>query len=120
MLDTATIDPPEPASTIARATARIVSQVPVRLVSMTRCQSAALLQQQPGRPDACARDESVGRPVLGDRLVDRGGNRVGIADVAIDVAAVDVPHHHVVASRAQPVDDRTADAGPAAGDDVIA
>ena len=42
MLDTATIDPPDPESIIVRATARMVSQVPVRLVSMTRCQSLGL------------------------------------------------------------------------------
>ena len=40
MLDTATMDPPPPLSIIARATARIVSQVPVRLTSITRFQSA--------------------------------------------------------------------------------
>ena len=42
MLDTATMDPPEPAFTICCATARIVSHVPVRLVSMTRCQSSGV------------------------------------------------------------------------------
>ena len=88
MLDTATIDPPEPASTIARATARIVSHVPVRLVSMTRRQSAGVcVEQQTRRADARARDEPVGYPVVGDRSVDRGRHRVGIADVAVDVAA---------------------------------
>jgi len=42
MLDTATIDPPEPASIITRATARMVNHVPVRLISMTRRQSAGV------------------------------------------------------------------------------
>jgi hypothetical protein len=39
-VDTATIDPPEPGSIIARATARMVSHAPVRLISMIRRQSA--------------------------------------------------------------------------------
>jgi hypothetical protein len=41
MLETATIEPPTPASIMARAPARMVSQVPVRFTANTRCQSAS-------------------------------------------------------------------------------
>jgi hypothetical protein len=50
ILETATIAPPLPASTIAWATALIVSHVPVRLVSMTRRHSAGLWSSS--SPDA--------------------------------------------------------------------
>ena len=77
MLDTATIDPPGPASTIARATARIVSQVPVRLVSMT-----AARQRRSGPPTAltprCRRTRRAGRVSRGRRRsLDRRRHRAG-------------------------------------------
>ena len=87
MLDTATIDPPEPASTIARATARNVSHVPVRLMSMTRLQSAGVCSSsRPDAPMPAHATSRSGNPVIGDGSVDGGLNRVGIADIAIDVA----------------------------------
>ncbi len=100
-LDTATIEPPEPASTIARATARIVSQVPVRLVSSTFCQSAGdCSSSSPDAPMPAHATSRSGVPCAATVCSIAARHRVGIADVAIDVAVVDVPHGHGLAGRA--------------------
>src|SRR6185295_7655422 len=85
---------------------------------MTRCQSAGICSSSnPDAPTPRAGDQPVGRPVAGDRLLDRRRRRLGIAYIATDVAAFEVPGHDIGAHTAQPADDRAADPGPSSGDD---
>ena len=70
MLDTATMDPPLPLSIIACATARMVSQVPVRLTSSTRFQSAGSCAiNRPDAPTAAQATRRSGDPDVRQRLL---------------------------------------------------
>ena len=88
MLETATIEPPTPASIMACAAARMVSQVPVRFTANTRCHSVERLVEQHARcADAGAGHHPGGHAVLAHGSFHRRRHRVGIADIASDVAA---------------------------------
>ena len=76
-----------------------------------------LCDQHSGSTHTGTGDQSIGHPDAGQGLLQRSRHRVGIADVAGDVAAAEIPRNDVVAGATQPVGGSAADAGGAAGHD---
>ena len=102
---------------MACATARIVSHDPWIGVDDALPVGGCLLEQQTRCADTRACDEPARHSVTRDGAIECRRHRIGIADVTVDVAALDVPHDDVVVGCAEPLDDRCADARCPAGDD---
>src|ERR1700722_9649886 len=76
-----------------------------------------LRDQHSGSTDTGTRDQTIRHPDAGQGLLQRSRHCIGIADVAGDVAAAEIPRDDIVAGATQPVGGNAADAGGAAGDD---
>ena len=116
MLETATIEPPTPASIMACAPARMVSQVPVRLTASTRSHCAGCcFSSRPDAPIPAQVTIRVGAPC--SRTVRSIASETASGSLTSQAisASSEIPHDDVVARVAQPPGDLTPDSGRTAG-----